>query len=274
MIGSSKTVYYNKNTNTKMNVIVTGGTRGLGKSFVKTFTQDGHKVIFTSRNEPDIISTMTDLNTPMNLVGVVADVSQPAYMTNIIGSVEKHMPDGIDIWINNAAVSDGNTPFVRTKLEKVKEIVDTNLFGTIVCTQAALNLMSNQEKMGHIFNMAGAGSDGSPSPEYAVYGSTKAGLVQFTKSLQKELVNKNVGLHILSPGLMATDMLAENLCDKKRVIYNILCEDPDVIAKHLLPTFKSIVKNKASKEYVRYLTPMKIIYRFASANQRTDRFFL
>lgn len=57
----------------------------------------------------------------------------------------------------------------------MQAVVHTNLLGALLCTRAALHLMSKQEGGGHVFNMDGAGADGTATPNYAAYGATKAG---------------------------------------------------------------------------------------------------
>lgn len=62
-------------------------------------------------------------------------------------------------------------------------MVQTNLLGCLLCTRAAMRLMAAQPRGGHIFNMDGAGADGLPTPQYAAYGATKAGVSQPEEAL-------------------------------------------------------------------------------------------
>lgn len=274
----------------KLNAVVTGGSRGFGKSLVKSLVYDGHNVIFTSRTEKNILDSIHDLEMPSriragvadrgfqgiskNVVGVMVDVSDPDHMDKLYFSVTRHMSDGVDLWINNAAVSDGNTLFMDTPLDRMESVVNTNLYGTLFCTRLAAKLMLRQpsDRMGHIINVVGAGADGSITPEYSVYGSTKAGVAQFTKTLQRELQHQNIGVHVLSPGMMATDLIAENMCEDKRKIYNLLCEDPDVVAEQLIPVLRSLVKNKTKKSYIKCMTLWKALYKMLGGGNRIDRF--
>lgn len=66
--------------------------------------------------------------------------------------------------------------FVDSSPEQLQQVVSTNMVGTLLCTRAAMQLMQKQSGGGHIFNMDGAGADGMPTPQYAAYGATKAGL--------------------------------------------------------------------------------------------------
>ena len=66
--------------------------------------------------------------------------------------------------------------FLDSSPEQLQQVVSTNMTGTLLCTRAALQVMQKQSSGGHIFNMDGAGADGMPTPQYAAYGATKAGM--------------------------------------------------------------------------------------------------
>jgi chlorophyll(ide) b reductase len=251
----------------KLNVIVTGGSRGFGRSLVKQFVNKGHRVLYTSSSKSGHIDDIP------NAKHIVMDVriSDPDRVYN---TFDQFMPNGVDIWINNAAISDGNRKFLDTSSSRLKQIVDTNLYGTLISTKLAIDLMTPYRK-GHIFNVIGAGAGGSITPDYAVYGSTKAGVTQFTRTLQKELAMEScpIGLHLLSPGMMATELLEENLCEQKRIIYNILCEYPDIVATEFVPKIVDIVQKNQKNQKLNYMTPSRILHYFLTASSRKDRFY-
>ena len=66
--------------------------------------------------------------------------------------------------------------FIDSTPQQLQRVVTTNMTGTLLCTRAAMQVMQKQEGGGHIFNMDGAGADGMPTPQYAAYGATKAGM--------------------------------------------------------------------------------------------------
>ena len=66
--------------------------------------------------------------------------------------------------------------FIDSSPEQLQQVVSTNMVGTLLCTRAAMQVMQKQSGGGHIFNMDGAGADGMPTPQYAAYGATKAGM--------------------------------------------------------------------------------------------------
>ena len=84
----------------------------------------------------------------------------------------------------------------------MQQVVQTNLLGALLCTRAALQIMSAQESGGHVFNMDGAGADGNATPNYAVYGATKSGIAHMMSTITAECesTNVDVGVHTLSPG--------------------------------------------------------------------------
>ena len=89
-------------------------------------------------------------------------------------------------------------------------MVETNVLGVMLCCRAAIKLMRDQGSPGHVFNMDGAGANGRPTPRFAVYGASKRGLMQLSKSLEAELKLldiRNVGIHNLSPGMVTTELL-------------------------------------------------------------------
>lgn len=66
--------------------------------------------------------------------------------------------------------------FIDSSPEQLQQVVSTNMVGSLLCTRAAMQVMRKQSSGGHIFNMDGAGADGMPTPQYAAYGATKAGV--------------------------------------------------------------------------------------------------
>lgn len=271
-----------------LNVVITGGSKGLGRALVKGFSKEGHNVLFTSRSPQNIHSTLDDVPLPLaasgRVVGLVADAANTRDMDNLEISIERNFGYGlVDVWINNAALSDGNTPFVLTPVDRMKRIIDTNLYGTMAASQRAVEIGEKKKRrlnhrIGgrklHLFNVSGAGGDGSLTPEYAAYGATKAAIVQFTRTLQREMaVDNGIGVHLISPGMMATDLLAENVCERKRAIYNILCEEPDVVADALVPQICAVVGRGSTGEFLHFMTLSRVLLSLVKAPWTRDRFF-
>ena len=269
-----------------LNVVIIGGTRGFGNSLVRQFYKDGHTVFFTSREAHSINETV--LNTRQStklcnrIVGFPNDVSTMNGIKELRTAVNYYMPNGVDVWINNAAISDNYTDFCNLTPERINQIITTNVCGSIISTHLALDVFhTHNEQMGHVFNVAGAGSDGLPTPQFSIYGCTKAAVYQFVKSIRKEhkenkrhnTYTPQVGLHIINPGMMPTDLLIENASPTQLQIFNILCEHPDVVAAYVSDEIHKIVKNNKQRANIEYMTVQRVLAHFLTFHKRKDRFW-
>ncbi|MED6113963.1 putative chlorophyll(ide) b reductase nyc1, chloroplastic [Stylosanthes scabra] len=217
------------------NVVITGSTRGLGKALAREFLLSGDRVIVTSRSPESVQETVKELEENLKegisnafgssltklsqakVVGIACDVCEPEDVQRLANFAVNELGH-IDIWINNAGTNKGFRPLLQFSDEDIKQIVSTNLVGSILCTREAIRIMRNQTRAGHIFNMDGAGSGGSSTPLTAVYGSTKCGLRQLQGSLLKECKRSKVGIHTASPGMVLTELLLRYVFCHKSVL--------------------------------------------------------
>lgn len=176
----------------------------------------------------------------------------------------------VDIWINNAGSNAGAKPFVECTTEEIERVVSTNLMGSLICTREAILLMKKQERGGHVFNMDGAGSGGSATPKYAAYGATKCALRQFHASILEEGKKGRVGIHTASPGMVLTDLLLSGATLQNKQVFNIVCEQPETVARALVPKLRAV---KGTAKAVNYLTPPRIILALVTAWLRRGRWF-
>ncbi len=236
--------------NKTLNVVITGGSRGLGKTLAIEFEKNKANVCVLSRSK-------IELN---NIKNIQCDVSKVSEIKNALNIIKDTYPT-IDIWINNAGISGGYRPIIDLSDKNVEDIINTNLLGTSLCCKSVYDFMSKQRSGGAIFNLAGAGSDGGATPQYSVYGSTKAAIVQFTKSLQQEWKESNVDIHVISPGMMVTDLLLENMNDNIYEHIEFLLKHPEDVARLLVPRIKNVYYYD-QKSYIRVLTLLKIMSTF------------
>ena len=254
-------------TRQPLNVVITGGSRGLGHAFAKEFSRQGDKVFILARNKQDID---TVCNTHTNILGKKCDIGNRVDIIDAINDIQSHF-SSIDIWINNAGMSGGARPLGEQRDETIEDIIKTNLLGTCVTCKLVYEVMEKQGHGGAIFNLAGAGSDGGATPSYPVYGATKAGIVQFSRTLQKEWKDSIVDMHVVSPGMMLTDLLMENVSANTINIIEFLCSPPDLVAHHMVPRIKRAYLYQEDS-YIRFLTLSKILGKFLT--HRTKRFTL
>ncbi|CAK7337399.1 unnamed protein product [Dovyalis caffra] len=267
------------------NVVITGSTRGLGKALAREFLLSGDHVVVASRSPESVDKTIRELEENLQegmissstrtrlahakVVGMACDVCEPSDVQKLANFAVNEF-GSIDIWINNAGANKGFRPLLQFTDEDIKQIVSTNLVGSILCTQEAMRVMMNQPKGGHIFNMDGAGSGGSSTPLTAVYGSTKCGLRQLQASLLKECKRSKVGVHTASPGMVLTELLLSGSTLKNKQMFNIICELPETVARTLVPRMRVV---KGTGKAINYLTPPRILLALVTAWLRRGRWF-
>jgi chlorophyll(ide) b reductase len=255
-----------------VNIVITGSTKGIGLALAIEFLNYDDNLAISSRTEEKVNSVVEELQEqfPENkIIGIVCDVTKGSDLANLATKAKENLGT-IDIWINNAGTNGPERgDLVNISDEAFREVVETNLMGVLMGSREALKMMIEQGK-GHLFNMAGWGSDGRPSPSVAVYGATKASIPQLTKTLVKETKGMGVGVHNLSPGMVLTDLLLTHADKEAWKIFNILAEKPETVVKKLVPKIRAI---KGTGKSIKYLTRKSVMWRFITARRRKNRFF-
>lgn len=267
-----------------LNVVITGGTKGIGKALAREFLRAGDRVVIASRSQSDAdraaLALSQESGAPeSSIFGIACDVADPESVKRLAEEAVVCL-GSVDAWLNNAGFSGSFKPFVDHEPNVLVQIARTNLVGSLLCTQSAMQLMARQPRGGHIFNAEGAGSDGLPTVNYAAYGATKAGIVQLCRTLQHEaaaMKGENlfgpIGVHNFQPGMVLTDLLLEGATVENKRAFNILCEHPETVAAFLVPRIRSVVARGQKATCIRYLTPARALARLALAPFRLNRFF-
>ena len=256
--------------NTK-NIVITGSTKGIGKEIARKLLAQGHNVVVTSSNQKNVYSTYREFTKDITVDGkcfpVVADISSFHDCTQLLSKSLNLLDNRIDIWINNAGVSYRNK-LIDLSEDEISTIVNTNLIGTIYCCRVVIPQMLLQNN-GILINFEGAGSNGFPTSDFSVYGSTKCAITQFTRSISKEYYKSNIKFCTISPGMVITELLLHNADIKSKSIFNIFCESTDHIANYLVNKINNIEHN----EHIRYLTINRIFLLILLSFFRKNRFF-
>ncbi|XP_031125931.1 chlorophyll(ide) b reductase NOL, chloroplastic [Ipomoea triloba] len=267
------------------NVLITGGSKGIGYALAKEFLKTGDNVLICSRSADRVDSALESLRNEtgkQHVWGTKCDVRDSEDVKSLVAFAKQNLKY-IDIWINNAGSNAYSyKPLVEASDEDLIEVVTTNTLGLMICCREAINMMLSQPRGGHVFNIDGAGSDGRPTPRFAAYGATKRSVVHLTKSLQAELEMqdvKTVLVHNLSPGMVTTDLLMSGANTKQAKFFiNILAEPPDVVAEYLVPNIRSIPTSGSTKPtYIRFLTGLKAysqIFSRIAFGARRNRYVL
>ena len=182
--------------------LVTGGAQGFGFDIAKRFLESGAKVIIWDIDPKMIEKAVTDLNNP-DLTSNIVDVSNYKEVENSVKEIIKN--SNIDILINNAGITGPTASLWEYDLEMWKKVVEINLMGTFHCCKAIVpNMIKNN--YGRIVNVASvAGKDGNANA--SAYSAGKAGAIGLTKSLGKELADKNIAVNAVTPAGAKTRIL-------------------------------------------------------------------
>ena len=212
-------------------VIVTGGSRGIGKAIVKELTGNGAKVIFTYLKSDEAAKELvTEIErSGGEAMAVKSNASDFDSARRTIESVVNKY-GRIDILVNNAGVIKDKALMMMEPLEW-HEVIDTNLTGYFNMAKACIVTMM-KHKSGSIINISSvAGVVGIA--RQVNYSSAKAGIIGFTKSLAKEVAGYGIRVNAVAPGYIETDM-TKALKGKEDLLKLIPCGrfgKPEEVAK-------------------------------------------
>jgi 3-oxoacyl-[acyl-carrier protein] reductase len=203
-------IQYNLNGKT---ALVTGGSRGIGRSIVLHLAQSGADIAFTYRSKVDEANALV---TELQQLGRKAaafqsDAANTKQADEVVQTVIKEF-GGIDILVNNAGITKDGL-LMRMSEQDWDDVISTNLKSVFNFTKAACRPMMSKQA-GKIINISSVvGVMGNAGQ--ANYVASKAGVIGFTKSIAKELASRNIQVNAVAPGFIETDM-TEKLNEKQK----------------------------------------------------------
>lgn len=185
-------------------VLITGGTRGIGKQIALTFAKEGYDVAVNCRKETDDLENLKneiEINN-VRCIMVSGDVSKFEDCENIVKETIEKLGE-IDVLVNNAGITK-DMLLMRMKQEDFNQVIDVNLVGTFNMSKNVIPYMM-KKRSGRIINISSVvGISGNAGQTN--YAASKAGIIGFTKSLAKEVASRNILVNAVAPGFIQTDM--------------------------------------------------------------------
>ena len=182
--------------------MITGGSRGIGLATARVFADAEYAVIITGRDSARLGEAVADLKERGAWIdGITCDVCDPAAVARAFEIIQQQYKT-IDVLVNNAGVAHELLPVDKLPLEIWKQVIDTNLTGTFLVTQAALPLMSAGGTVVNNLSIAAVQAFAGMS----AYNAAKFGALGFTKALREEVRKQGIRVLALLPGATNTDI--------------------------------------------------------------------
>ncbi len=177
--------------------IITGGAQGFGYSMVERFSKSGAKVVIWDKDE----ELLKSLTLPENVNHEIVDItSYDSVQKSTIATLDKN--NKIDILINNAGIAGPSFKTWEYPIDQWQNVIDIDLTGLFYCCKSIVPHMI-KANYGRIVNIASiAGKEGNPNA--MPYSAAKAGVIALTKSLGKELADKNIAVNCVTPAAAKT----------------------------------------------------------------------
>lgn len=181
------------------NVLITGGTRGIGRATSELFAKNLHRVFIIYKDSDELAR---ELEQKYGIIPYKADISKPIQVENVVNDIIEKFKH-IDALINNAGISE-NSLFNDISYKSWENMLDTNLSSVFYTTKACVENMISR-KSGKIVNVSSIWGNRGASCE-SHYAVSKAGVEALTKSLARELGPSNINVNAVACGMIDTDM--------------------------------------------------------------------
>ena len=197
---------------TNKTAIVTGGTKGIGRTIAESLLREGVSVCISARVDREIDEAVKSLHPLGKVTGFQADVRIYEQVKALIDYTVNEL-GGLDILINNAGIGIGRPTVEETSVDDFHAVLETNLFGVFYCCHEAIPQMK-QRGGGYIINISSL-AGANPHPRMAAYNASKFGLNGFSEALMQEVRHDNIKVSYIMPGSVNTEFGGDSPSDEK-----------------------------------------------------------
>jgi len=188
--------------------LITGGGTGIGKSAALALAKNGFSVVITGRRKEPLDKTAAEIEKlGVKALAIVADVGKPSDV-DVLFAKTKEKFGRLDVLFNNAGMGAPSVPLEDLPFEKWQQVVDVNLTGVFLCTQAAFRIMKDQDPRGGRIINNGSISAYAPRPNSAPYTSTKHGVSGLTKAASLDGRKYDIAVGQIDIGNAETELAA------------------------------------------------------------------
>ncbi|MCL5069921.1 MAG: SDR family oxidoreductase [Actinobacteria bacterium] len=193
--------------------IITGGAKGIGKAIAEVFAKEGSTVVIADIDKDEALKTAEEIKNSVKVktLALRVDVSNKKSVDSMIKKTIDEFGQ-IDILVNNAGTQKP-TPFLDFTEELWDRIIDINLKGTFLCSQAAAKEMVKR-KYGKIINISSCSAK-HPNPGETAYGASKAGMLALTRDNAFELGIHGINVNAILPGITDTELTRRQILNKE-----------------------------------------------------------
>ncbi len=186
--------------------LITGGGSGIGRATANKMAKEGARIIVVGRTQTKIDETVSSIKKDGGYAkGYATDVSEQALVDDLVSSViQEHSK--IDLLLNNAGHSSKHRRLTTTTATEIQSVIDSNLIGTIYCSQAVVPHMISAEE-GTIINVASIAGLSPSNLGGMIYSAVKAAVINFTGFLNDDLKNTGIRASVVIPGEVDTPIL-------------------------------------------------------------------
>lgn len=258
-------------------IVITGSTRGIGRGLAGSFLGHGCAVMVSGRARESVdkvVAELAGLHGASRVSGQASDVTVFEQVRALWDAAVERF-GRVDIWINNAGITQPQTDFWALAPGPIEAVVDTNLVGTMYGCKVALQGMLDQG-FGAVYNLEGLGSDGRWVEGLTLYATTKYALRYLDESLAREVEGSGLIVGAIAPGMLITDLITGQYQDRPedweeaKRIFNILADRVETVVPWLA---EQVLANDKNGARIAWLSRSKVMGRFLTARFRRRDLF-